>query len=118
MWCTWKNIKKLYKNNKCKILAPKWNEKFELLDISYSVSDGQDCFEYITKKHEKVTDNYLIRTYVNKIENGITFRIKRGCYIELLILETMKLLGSTEKKKIDEDKNGENLLHLEIISPL
>ena len=92
----WKNIKKLYKNNECKILAPKWNEKFELLDISYSVSDEQDYFEYITKKHE-VTDNYLIRIYVNNIENRITFGIKRGCYLELLIPETMKLLGSTEK---------------------
>ena len=26
----WKNIKKIYKNNKFKIPAPTWNEKFEL----------------------------------------------------------------------------------------
>ena len=29
---TWKNIKRLYKNNKFKISAPTWNEKFELTD--------------------------------------------------------------------------------------
>ena len=32
-----KNIKKSYKNNKCKISAPTWNEEFELPDGSYSV---------------------------------------------------------------------------------
>ena len=42
---TWKNIKKSYKNNKFKISAPTWNEKFELPDRSYSVSDIQHYFE-------------------------------------------------------------------------
>ena len=37
----WNNIKKSYKNNKFKISAPTWNEEFELLDGSYSVSDIQ-----------------------------------------------------------------------------
>ena len=46
---TWKNIKKSYKNNKFKIPALTWNEKFELLDGSYFVSDIPDSFEYITK---------------------------------------------------------------------
>ena len=36
--------------------------------------------------------------YVNKIENRITFKIKKGYYLELLTHETMKLLGSTEAK--------------------
>ena len=45
------NIEKSYKNNKFKISAPTWNEKFELPDRSYSVSDIQDYFEYISKKH-------------------------------------------------------------------
>ena len=40
------------------------------------------------------------------------FKIKTG-YYELLTSETMKLLGST-KNKITKDKNGENVLHLEI----
>ena len=41
--------KKSYKNNKYKIYAPIWNDKFEFLDRSYSVSDFQDYFEHITK---------------------------------------------------------------------
>ena len=37
---TWKNVKKSYKNNKFKMSALSvWNEKFELPDGSYSVSD-------------------------------------------------------------------------------
>ena len=48
---TWKNIEKPYKNNKFKISAQTWNEKFELPDGSYSVLDIQDYFEYILKKH-------------------------------------------------------------------
>ena len=31
--------------------APTWNEKFEQSDALYSVSDIQDYFEYIIKKH-------------------------------------------------------------------
>ena len=46
-------------------------------------------------------------------ENRITFKIEDGYSLELLTQETMKLLGST-KSKINKDKNGENLLHLEI----
>ena len=51
IYYTWKNIKMSYNNNKFKISAPTWNEKFELPDVSYSVSDIQDYFEYIIKKH-------------------------------------------------------------------
>ena len=36
---TWKNVKKSYKNNKFKMSALVCNEKFELPDGSYSVSD-------------------------------------------------------------------------------
>ena len=43
----WKNIKSSYNNNKFKIPAPTWNDKFELPDGMYSVSDIQDYFEYI-----------------------------------------------------------------------
>ena len=57
----WENIKKSYNNNKFKISAPTWNEKFELPDGSYSVSDIQDYFEYILKKHETVADISSIR---------------------------------------------------------
>ena len=47
IYYTWKNIKSLYNNNKFEISAPTWNNKFELPDGSYSISDIQDCFEYI-----------------------------------------------------------------------
>ena len=39
---TWKNIKSVYNNNKFKISAPTRNDKIELPDGSYSVSDIQD----------------------------------------------------------------------------
>ena len=65
------------------------------------------------KKHGENTNKTSIRTYVNKIENSITFKIKNGYSLELLTKETMKLLGSTENK-ITKGKNGENVLHLEI----
>ena len=60
---TWKNIKRSYKNNKFKISAPTGNEEFELPDGSYSVSDIQDHFEYILKKHGQKTDNPSKRIY-------------------------------------------------------
>ena len=50
IYYTWKNIKSSYNNNKFKISASTWNDEFELTDGSYSVSDIQDCFEYILKK--------------------------------------------------------------------
>ena len=109
---TWKNIKNSY-NNKFKISAPTWNDKFELPDGSYPVSDIQDYFEYILIKHEENTDKPSVQIYVNKIENRVTFKIKDGHSLEILTSETMKLLGSTESK-ITKDKNGENVPHLEI----
>ena len=47
IYFTCKNIKSSYNNNKFEISAPTWNDKFELPDGSYSVSDIQDYFEYI-----------------------------------------------------------------------
>ena len=108
-----KNIKSSYNNDKFKISAPTWNGKFELPGGSYSISDIQDYFKDIFKKHTESIDNPPIRIYVNKIENRIAFKIKSGCYLELLILETMKLLGSAESK-ITKDKDGENVPHLEV----
>ena len=45
----WKNIRTQYKNSKFKIIAPTWNDEFELPDGSYSASDIQDHIEYIIK---------------------------------------------------------------------
>ena len=100
IYYTWKNIKASCKNNEFKTSAPTSNDKLELPDESYSVSDIQDNFEYFVKKHEAVTDNPPIRVYVNKIENRIPFKIKTRYYIELLNPETTKLLGSTKSKII------------------
>ena len=54
------------------------SEDFKLPDGSYSVSDIQDYFEYILKKHSESVDNPSIRMYVNRTENRITFKIKSG----------------------------------------
>ena len=113
IYYTWKNIKSSCNNNKCKISAPTWNEEFTLPDGSYSVSHIQDYFEYILKKNRENTDKPSIQIKINKIENRITFKTKKGYSLELLTKETMKLLGST-KHKITKDKNGENVQHLEI----
>ena len=65
------------------------------------------------KKHGEDIDKPSVVIYVNKIENRVTFKIKNGYSLELLSSEAMKLLGSTENK-ITKDRNGENVLHLEI----
>ena len=49
IYYAWENISKQCKNNKLKIIAPIWNNDFELLDGSYSVSYIQDHIEYIIK---------------------------------------------------------------------
>ena len=113
IYYTWKNIKSSYNNNKFKISVPTWNDKFELPDGSYSVSDIQDYFEYILRKYGEEIDKPSVLIYVNKIKNRVTFKIKVGYCLELLTSKTMKLLGSTENEII-KDKNGENVLHLEI----
>ena len=72
------------------------------------MSDIQDYFEYLLKRHRENNDNPLVKIYVNKIEYRITFRVKNGYSIE-----TMKVLGNNENKTT-KDKNGKNVLHLEI----
>ena len=114
IYCTWKNIKSSYDNNKFKISAPTWNDKFELPDGSYSVSDIQD---YIYKIIRENINNPSVRIYVNKTENRITFKIKTGYYLHLLTPEIMKLLGSS-KENIIKYKNGEKIAHSEITEVL
>ena len=92
------NKKMSYISNKFKISAPTWNEQFELPDRLYFISDIQDYFRYILKKYGEKTGNPSKRIYINKIENRITFNIKIGYYLELLIPETIKLVGSTKGK--------------------
>ena len=114
IYYTWKNIKSEYNNNNFKISAPTWNDTFDLPDGSYSISDIQDYFEFIIKKHEALTENPPIQIYANKIKNRIIFKVKTGYKLELLSPETMKLLGST-KKDVNKDKNGEDVPKLESV---
>ena len=39
IYYTWKNTRKQCKNNKFKIITPRWNDEFELKDGSSSASD-------------------------------------------------------------------------------
>ena len=75
IYYTLKNINSSYNNNKFKISAPTWNEEFELPDGSNSISDIQDYFEYIIKKHSESVDNPPIRIYINRIENRIRLKL-------------------------------------------
>ena len=49
IYCTWKNIKSAYSNNKFKIFTVTWNDTFGLPDGSYSIADIQGYFEFIIK---------------------------------------------------------------------
>ena len=110
----WKNSKSAYNKNKFKTSAPTWNDEFDLLDGSYSTADIQDYFEFIIKKHETLTENPPVQIHRNKIKNRKFFKVKKGCKLELLSSETMKLLGST-KKYVDQDKDGEDVPKLESV---
>ena len=68
--------KKLINNNTFKILAPTWNNKFDIPDGSYSVPVIQDHFQYILKKHGENIDNPSVKVYVSKKENRIPFKTK------------------------------------------
>ena len=50
----------------------------------------------IMLKKQKFSDNPLLRIYVDKMENMITFEVVRGYYLKLLTPETMKSVVSTK----------------------
>ena len=74
-----------------------------------SASDIKDYFEYTLKTHGEKTINLSLRMYINK-ENRM-FIIKTWCYLELLIPETKKLLGST-KSRINKNQKGKKVPHV------
>ena len=104
IYYTWKNIRKQYKNNKLKMIAPTWSDEFELLDSSYSVWDIQDYIEYIIKKHEKATKIPPIHVYMNRINNRLVFKTKDRYKLELQTTEIMKLFGSTKKLNVQNKR--------------
>ena len=97
IYSPWKNIRKQYQNNKLQIIAPTWNDEFELPDGSYSLLDIQDYIEYIIKNHETLTAIPPIHFYINRINDRLMFEIKDDYKLELQTPETMKLFGSIKK---------------------
>ena len=99
------------------------------MNLKYELQRGMVNLNYVTdhilyqilkvilskfkKKHGEEANNPLIKIYVNKIENRITFKMKTVYYLKLLSLEIMTLLRRT-KSKVTKNKNGENVPHLEI----
>ena len=77
IYYTWRNIKCSCNNNKFKISAPTWNDKFDLPDGSFSVSDIQDYFEYILKKHRENNGKPSVQIYVN-LKIGSHLKLKMG----------------------------------------
>ena len=112
IYYTCKNIEKSYKSDKFKISAPNQNKEFKLSDGTYSVSGIQEYFEYMLKKLGERTINPSIKTHINKIENGIIFKIKTGYYLEILTIETMKLLRSTKSNITKNNNHFHNILRL------
>ena len=82
IYCTWKNIKSAYNNNKFKISAPTWNDTFDFPDGCYSIADIQYSFKFIIKKLETLTENPPVQIYSNKIKNRIVFKINTGYKLE------------------------------------
>ena len=67
-----------------------------------AVTDNHSVITYVNKIKHRITFEIKIRhsiiTYVNKIKNRITLKMKIGYYLEVLMPETMKMLGSTKSK--------------------
>ena len=51
---------------------------------------------------------------MNRIKHRIVFKIKIGYKLELIALETMRLLGNT-KKDIDKDQDSKNVPKLDSV---
>ena len=83
IYCTWKNIKSEYNNNKFKISAPTWNNTFDLPNDFYSIPDIQGYLEFIIKKHEALTENPPVQIYVNKIKDNC-FQNKNRLQIRII----------------------------------
>ena len=61
-----------------------------------------------------MTKKLPVQIYPSKIKNRIVFKIKTGYKLELLMTETVRLLGSI-KKDVDKDKYREILPKLESV---
>ena len=85
------NIKKSYKNNKFKIPASTWNNKFELPNGSYSISDIQNYFVYIIKKHVTLVNNPSINLNIKILYLNIILNVELRLKLRLdIILSLLK----------------------------
>ena len=81
------------------------NDEFELPDVYYHmVSDIQDYMKYIIKKHKTLIAIPPILAYINRVNNILVFEINDGYKPELKMSKTMKLSGSTKRKKIGKKR--------------
>ena len=60
------------------------------------------------QKHDLITTTPLTQIYISRIQKKITFKIKSGYYFDVLIVKTIKLLGSSDRRKTDS-KDEENI---------
>ena len=74
IYYTWKNIKSAYNNNKFKISAPTWNDKFELPDGSYSISGIQNYFVHIIKERETIENNPPVQSMSTESRIGLLLK--------------------------------------------
>ena len=105
IYYTWKSVRKQYKNDKLKIIAPTWYDEFELSDGSYSMSDIQDHIKYIITKPETLTTVPSIHVYITIINNRLVFEKRDGYNLELQTPETMKFIWQQKtitKKKLEK----------------
>ena len=58
--------------------APTWNDKFELPDGSYSVSDIQDYLNIFQKNMEKILMNHHCKYMSIKLKIGLNLKLKKG----------------------------------------
>ena len=70
-----------------------------MVNLNYLIDGNlyQNYFGFIVKKYGETTDNPPTSMCLNKIEKRATFKFTTGSYLELLTLQTIKLLGTTKK---------------------
>ena len=78
IYYTGKNIRKQYKNNKLKIIAPTWNGEFNCQMVLILCQIFKIILEYITKKHETLTAICPIFVYISRINKALVFKIKHA----------------------------------------
>ena len=95
IYYTWKNIKPSYNKNKFQLQLGMMPLIYQMDLILFLQSR---LLLICHKKHKTLTENPPVQVYANRIKNKIVFKTKTGLKLELVTPETMKLLGSTQKR--------------------